>query len=54
VFLHVSMATAAHEVSPPKASYRLAKPGQIEVTVDSATATLTAPDWFREQAAQRD
>ncbi len=48
VFLHVLTATDAAETVPPKAAYRIVKPGQIELTVDGAATTLAVPEWFAE------
>jgi len=48
VFLHVLTATEAAQTAPPKASYRVTKPGQLEVTVEASTTILTVPEWFRE------
>jgi len=46
VFLHVLTATNAGETTPPKASYRISGPQQIEVKVDGAKTQLTVPAWF--------
>ena len=46
IFLHVLTATDARESAPPSASYRISRPGQIEVTVEEVTASLAVPDWF--------
>jgi hypothetical protein len=46
VFLHVLTATEAEEMNPPRASYRVSGPGQIELTVDDSKTSLTVPDWF--------
>jgi hypothetical protein len=47
VFLHVLTATEASETTKPKTSCRVIQPGQIEVTVDTATTKLNVPPWFQ-------
>ncbi|MHB1037734.1 MAG: hypothetical protein ACYC35_24930 [Pirellulales bacterium] len=47
VFLHVLTAVDAGQSAPPAASYRLKKPGTIEVRVENATTTLSVPEWFQ-------
>jgi hypothetical protein len=49
VFLHVLTAVDGRETTPPAASYRTLRPGQIEVAVDGATTTLAVPEWFTRQ-----
>jgi hypothetical protein len=46
VFLHVLTATDAADATPPKATWRLSKPGVIEVRVEDATTTVEVPEWF--------
>jgi hypothetical protein len=46
VFLHVLTATEVGEMTPPRATYRVSKPGQIELTVDGVTTSLAVPEWF--------
>lgn len=47
VFLHVLTAEdATGAAAAPKASYRVVKPGRIEVTVAGLRTQLTVPDWF--------
>jgi hypothetical protein len=46
VFLHVLTAADVDQNEPPKASYRVIKPGLIEVLVDGATTKLAVPEWF--------
>jgi hypothetical protein len=48
VFLHVLTAVDGTEVVPPKATYRVDKPGQIVLTVDGVTTSLVVPEWFNE------
>ena len=48
IFLHVLTAVETTELIPPKATYRLGKHGQIELTVDGATTSLVVPKWFAE------
>jgi hypothetical protein len=49
VFLHVLTAVDGRETTPPAASYRISRPGRIEVAVDGATTTLAVPEWFTER-----
>ena len=47
VFLHVLTAEdATGAAAAPKASYRVVKPGRIEVTVAGLRTQLAVPDWF--------
>jgi len=46
VFLHVLSAGDGRQAAPPASSFRILRPGQIEVAVDGATTTLTVPEWF--------
>ncbi len=46
VFLHVLTAVDADGARPPKTSYRFVRRGQIEVTVDGLSTTLSVPAWF--------
>jgi hypothetical protein len=46
VFLHVLSAVDSRQAVPPPASFRVLRPGQIEVTVDRATTILAVPEWF--------
>ncbi|MFO8014277.1 MAG: hypothetical protein R6X20_13350 [Phycisphaerae bacterium] len=46
LFLHVLTAVDADGAAPPEASYRLARPGRLEVTVDGLSTTLSVPEWF--------
>jgi hypothetical protein len=48
IFLHVLTAVATAELVPPKATYRMDKQGQVELTVDGATTSLVVPEWFAE------
>jgi hypothetical protein len=48
VFLHVLTAVKTTELIPPKATYRVDKHGQIELTVDGAKTSLVVPKWFAE------
>jgi len=46
VFLHVLTAADAGQTNPPRTSYRISGPGQIELTVDNAHTVLAVPEWF--------
>jgi hypothetical protein len=46
ILLHVSTAVESAELIPPKATYRVGKHGQIELTVHGATTLLFVPEWF--------
>jgi len=43
VFLHVLTATDAEQTDPPRTSYRISGPGQLELTVGDAKTSLTVP-----------
>ena len=38
--------TIIEQIDPPRLSYRIRGPGQIELTVDDARTSLTVPEWF--------
>ncbi len=46
IFLHVLTATEAGETSPPEATCRVNRPGQIEISVDGTKTSLAVPEWF--------
>jgi hypothetical protein len=46
MFLNVLTAADADQTAAPKASFRVAEQGRIEVVVDGARTTLAVPDWF--------
>jgi hypothetical protein len=47
IFLHVLTAVDASDAAtPPMASWRLLRPGVIEVKVDGAATTMAVPEWF--------
>jgi hypothetical protein len=48
VFLCVLTATETSQTTPPKTTCRLVKPGQLEVTVAGASATLAVQEWAKE------
>ncbi|HUT14424.1 MAG TPA: hypothetical protein VMY42_28320 [Thermoguttaceae bacterium] len=39
-------AADAGQTNPPRTSYRISGPGQIELTVDNAHTVLAVPEWF--------
>lgn len=45
IFLHVLTATGAGERQGGHATFKLLRPGQLQVTVDGSSAVLSVPEW---------
>ena len=45
--LHVLIAVDGRQGALLAASFRVLRPGQIEVAVDGPTTTLAVPEWFK-------
>jgi hypothetical protein len=48
IFLHVLTATGTEETTPPEAAFQVSTRGDIQLSVNRKTVSLSVPEWFAE------